>query len=163
MDINTANRRQFLAGVLGTGLGVLSHATVLGKDTAKKRAKAKTKAPSKADEEGFITLFDGKDLKGWHTNREKIVHGLGGHWQVEDGAITGQQDPPGSGNGGVLLTDKEYGDFELKLELAPDWGIDSGVFLRTNAQANASRCTSITASMVTSAGYRPKRAAVTSA
>jgi hypothetical protein len=124
MDTDTANRRQFLAGVLGTGLGVLSHAAVFGK--------APAAAP--ADEEGFVPLFNGKDLKGWHTNRQKIVHGLGGHWQVEDGAITGQQDPPGSGNGGVLLADKEYGDFELKLELAPDWGIDSGVFLRTNAQ-----------------------------
>ena len=30
------------------------------------------------------------------------------------------------------MTDEEYGDFELLLELAPDWGIDSGVFLRTN-------------------------------
>lgn len=51
-----------------------------------------------------------------------------------DGAITGEQDPPGSGNGGILMTDKKYGDFELRLDLAPDWGIDSGVFLRTNNQ-----------------------------
>jgi len=30
------------------------------------------------------------------------------------------------------MTDQLYGDFELRLELNPDWGIDSGVFLRTN-------------------------------
>src|SRR3546814_396228 len=45
---------------------------------------------------------------------------------------SGEQDPPGSGNGGILMTDKSYGDFELQLDMAPDWGIDSGVFLRTN-------------------------------
>lgn len=83
-------------------------------------------------EKGFVKLFDGKTLNGWHKNYEKIGHGTGGHWQVENGVLTGEQDPPGSGNGGILMTDKLYGDFELRLELAPDWGIDSGVFLRTN-------------------------------
>jgi hypothetical protein len=53
---------------------------------------------------------------------------------VENGAITGEQDLAGSGNGGILMTDRQFGDFELLLELAPDWGIDSGVFLRTNRQ-----------------------------
>ncbi len=83
---------------------------------------------------GFINLFDGKTLSGWHTNEQKIGHGTGGHWQVENGVITGEQDPPGSGNGGMLMTDKKYRDFELSIDLCPDWGIDSGVFLRTNEQ-----------------------------
>ncbi len=30
------------------------------------------------------------------------------------------------------MTDQSYGDFELLVDLAPDWDIDSGVFLRTN-------------------------------
>lgn len=81
-----------------------------------------------------IKLFDGKSLAGWHTNEQKIGHGTGGNWQVEKGVLTGEQDPPGSGNGGILMTDKKYGDFELELELAPDWSIDSGVFLRTNKE-----------------------------
>lgn len=79
-----------------------------------------------------VRLFNGKDLSGWHTNSQKIGHGTGGRWQVENGVITGEQDPPGSGNGGVLMTDRKYGDFELSLDLNPDWGVDSGVFLRTN-------------------------------
>jgi len=86
-------------------------------------------APS---QEGFTPLFDGKTLDGWHTNRQKIGHGTGGHWAVEDGAITGEQGPPG--NGGMLMTDKEFGDFDLLLELNPDWGLDSGVFLRANPE-----------------------------
>jgi hypothetical protein len=80
----------------------------------------------------YTDLFDGKSLAGWHTNTQKIGHGTGGNWQVENGVLTGEQDPPGSGNGGILMTDKKYGDFELQVDLAPDWGIDSGVFLRTN-------------------------------
>lgn len=124
MNANTTNRRRFLAGMLSTGaaLSVLSSGCMSGENKTSK------------SEEGFVPLFNGKDIAGWHCNLQKIGHGTGGRWQVEDGAITGEQDPPGSGNGGILMTDQEYGDFELILELNPDWGLDSGVFLRTNAK-----------------------------
>ena len=59
-------------------------------------------------EPGFRWIFNGKNLDGWHKNREKIGHGTGGQWTVENGAITGRQDPPGSGNGGILLTDEQW-------------------------------------------------------
>jgi 3-keto-disaccharide hydrolase len=118
MNTNTTSRRRFLAGVLGTGMGIVSHKAVFGK------------TQTEPIEKGFIRIFNGHNLDGWHTNTQKIVHGYGGHWQAEHGTLTGEQDPPG--NGGVLMSDQEYGDFELRLELAPDWGIDSGVFLRTN-------------------------------
>ena len=84
------------------------------------------------DAEGYIPLFDGKTLGGWHKNPQKIGHGTGGKWEVKDGAIVGEQDPPASGNGGILLTDRKFADFELLLEMNPDWGIDSGLFLRSN-------------------------------
>jgi len=122
MDCENESRRQFLAGALGAGLGFCSHTAVV------------RSAGAEADEEGFVALFNGENLDGWHTNKQKIVHGYGGSWKVERGAITGEQDPPGSGNGGILMTDQKYGDFELILELAPSWGIDSGVFLRTNSR-----------------------------
>ena len=121
MNNQELNRRAMLAGMLGAGLGVgLCRVSAFAEPEA---------APS---EEGYVPLFDGKTLEGWHTNREKISHGTGGRWAVEDGAITGEQDPPG--NGGMLMTDKDFGDFDLILELNPDWHIDSGVFLRTNPQ-----------------------------
>lgn len=85
-----------------------------------------------AAEDGWIELFDGKSLKGWHKNPERIGHGTGGIWVAEDGAITGEQDPPGSGNGGILLTDRQFSDFELKVDMKPDWGVCSGLFLRGN-------------------------------
>ena len=83
-------------------------------------------------DDGWVSLFDGTTLDGWHKNPERIGHGTGGQWTVEDGAITGQQDPPGSGNGGILLTDKKFGDFELSIDAIPDWGVCSGLFLRGN-------------------------------
>ncbi len=87
---------------------------------------------SAADDDGWISLFDGKTLNGWHKNPQKIGHGTGGEWKVEDGVIVGQQDPPGSGNGGILLTDRKFRDFELMIDLKPDWGVDSGLFVRAN-------------------------------
>ena len=92
---------------------------------------------SNSDDAGTVdvayeNIFDGKTLAGWHVNPEKIGHGTGGNWQVEDGAIAGEQDPPGSGNGGIMLTDGKYGDFELVIDIKPDWGVCSGLFLRSN-------------------------------
>ena len=86
-------------------------------------------APKKNE---WITLFDGKTLKGWYKNPQKIAHGTGGHWQVEGGTITGEQDPPGSGNGGILLSETKFGNFEVMIDMKPDWGVCSGFFLRGN-------------------------------
>lgn len=90
-----------------------------------------------ADDRAWTSLFDGRTLAGWHRQRERGPHGNGGHWGVTmeaDGTrvLYGEQGPPGSGNGGLLLSDKQYQNFELELSLRPDWGPDSGVFLRTD-------------------------------
>lgn len=95
------------------------------------RSTSSEKAGEGVERDEFISLFDGESLDGWHS-RGITQRGNGGRWRVENGVITGQQDPPGSGNGGILMTNQEFGDFELLVDLAPDWGIDSGVFLRTN-------------------------------
>ena len=90
-------------------------------------------APSSADD-GFTPIFNGKDLTGWkisaktgHSRTSKNTSG--GKWVVEDGAIVGSQDVPG--NGGIIITEKEYGDFEVALEMKNDFGPDSGLFLRS--------------------------------
>ncbi|MEE3182127.1 MAG: family 16 glycoside hydrolase [Planctomycetota bacterium] len=67
--------------------------------------------------------------KGWRKIR--TGHGSGGQWAHTDGTWEGQQDPPGSGNGGVLVTDRKLSDFELVIETKPDWGVCSGIFLRS--------------------------------
>lgn len=88
----------------------------------------------------FQSLFDGQSLKGWHVSA-KTGHSRasgnasGGKWVVQDGAIVGSQDIPG--NGGIVLTDELFGDFEVELEMNNDFGPDSGLFLRSTEDGKA--------------------------
>lgn len=91
-------------------------------------------AREKFEESGFVPLFDGKTLNGWHVSAQTghshtSGNKSGGRWVVEDGAITGSQDVPG--NGGIVVSDKEFGDCEIALEMKNDFGPDSGIFLRS--------------------------------
>lgn len=83
--------------------------------------------------EEWSALFNHRDLEGWHRQKERGQHGSGGNWGVTaEGVLFGEQDPPGSGNGGLLLSNETFREFELELSLKPDWGPDSGVFVRTD-------------------------------
>lgn len=85
----------------------------------------------------WITLWNGRDLQGWHRQQQRGQHGDGGAWGIaKPGVLFGEQSPPGSGNGGFLLTDRHFSEFELELSVRPDWGPDSGVFIRTDEQGN---------------------------
>ena len=97
-------------------------------------ARAEPPRPEKFDDAGFEKIFDGETLKGWkvsaktgHSNASKGKSG--GKWVAEKGALVGSQDIPG--NGGIVITEKEYGDFEVALEMNNDDGPDSGLFLRS--------------------------------
>jgi hypothetical protein len=83
---------------------------------------------------GFQPIFNGKNLNGWHISQVNH-HGDTKAWSVKDGMILATQDKPG--NGGILLTDKKYKDFEVSLEIKPDWGCDGGLFLRSNEKGQA--------------------------
>jgi hypothetical protein len=86
--------------------------------------KDKAKNISRTDEvpEGFENLFNGKTLDGWIVNKGGNMD----RWGAEDGLLFTK----GSG-GGWLMTEKEYGDFELRLEFkVPEKG-NSGVGLRS--------------------------------
>lgn len=76
--------------------------------------------------EGFVSLFDGQSLRGWRKLSE--YSGEAGGWEVVDGAIVGFQYP--EGEGGLLVTEETFGDFELLAEVKADYPIDSGLFLR---------------------------------
>lgn len=84
--------------------------------------------------QGFQPIFNGKDLTGWHISQVNH-HGTTKAWTVRDGVLMVTQDPPG--NGGILLTDEEYGDFEISLEVNPDFGCDGGLFLRSSEKGEA--------------------------
>jgi len=101
------------------------------------------KEPKKDDtlsDKGFVSIFDGKTLKGWHASAETghsaaSKHKSGGRWVAEDGVIVGSQDVPG--NGGILITDAPYGNYEIALEMKNDFGPDSGLFLRSTEKGQA--------------------------
>ncbi len=71
--------------------------------------------------EGFVSLFNGKDLTGWKT------HSLsGGDWRVEDGAIDGR------GSTSYLFSESgDYADFHLRVEAKINGNGDAGVYIRT--------------------------------
>ncbi|MBM3978926.1 MAG: DUF1080 domain-containing protein [Planctomycetes bacterium] len=96
--------------------------------------RAEPPKPEKFDDTGFVQIFDGKTLDGWKQSAKtghsgKSKNKSAGKWVVEKGAIVGSQDEPG--NGGIIITEKEYGDFEVALEMNNDDGPDSGLFLRS--------------------------------
>ncbi len=69
----------------------------------------------------FIPLFDGQTLAGWTPLP-------GGTWQVSDGAIVGSQDSSEKRHG-MLLSDKQYGDFIVRLKYKSLAG-NSGFYFR---------------------------------
>ena len=76
-------------------------------------------------QDGWQLLFDGHDLKGWHSYLEK---GTGSDWSVVDGSIQlkkTNQDP--RADFADIVTDGEYTNFDLKLEWKAQPCIDSGV------------------------------------
>ena len=95
---------------------------------------------------GFVTLFNGKDLKGWKglagdpVSRSKMTQeelteaqtradeDVRKHWKVVDGILTFD------GQGHSLCTARDYRDFEMLV----DWKIqkqgDSGIYLRGSPQ-----------------------------
>lgn len=85
---------------------------------------------SAADEAGFVPLFDGESLKGWHKA------GGGATYRVEEGCIVGEVGP---GDNTFLCTDKVYGDFILKLELRLDVPGNSGIQFRSHKRERDGR------------------------
>lgn len=86
------------------------------------------------NQEGFISLFNGVDLQGWHVSRTSH-QGTTGNFYVADRVLTLKQRP--YGQGGVLLSDKKYSDFELYVEVRIDSFCNGGIFLRSTESGQA--------------------------
>jgi hypothetical protein len=65
-----------------------------------------------ADNEGWVSLFDGQTLNGWTLANK---HGAG--YVVTNGVIACEH-----GGGGNLFTEKEYSDFILRAEFKLESG-----------------------------------------
>jgi hypothetical protein len=75
-------------------------------------------------DEGFVSLFDGKTLKGWEGKTQ--------FWSVRDGTLTGQTtaDNPTKGNTFLIWRGGKLGDFELRLKFRMVGG-NSGIQYRS--------------------------------
>jgi len=80
-----------------------------------------TDKPKDKDDEGFVSLFDGKTLKGWKSHPDNP-----GEWKVEDGAIIG------SGKMSHLFSERDdYTDFVFRAEIMINDKGNSGQYFRT--------------------------------
>jgi len=95
-------------------------------------------APPVKVPDGFTPIFNGRSLAGWHVSRTNH-HGRTPDFFVLHGAIIATQNP--FGGGGILLTDRKYRNFELYMEVKPDWGCDSGIFFRSTESGAAYQVT----------------------
>lgn len=102
--------------------------------------------PLNQSPEGFVTLFNGKDLTGWKgllaspydkpakraglsAERLSVLQqqadaDMRAHWKVENGALVFD------GKGHSLCTARDYGDFEMLVDWKIEVGGDSGIYLR---------------------------------
>ncbi|WP_200979492.1 DUF1080 domain-containing protein [Echinicola sp. 20G] len=81
---------------------------------------------AQSDSEGFLELFNGKDLSGWVGNKTDYV--------VEDGVLVIRPDRGGQGN---LYTEKEYGDFHFKFDFQLTPGANNGLGIRAPLKGDA--------------------------
>ena len=70
-----------------------------------------------ADDDGFVSIFNGKDFTGWA--------GPVDNYEVKDGAIVCKP-----GKGGTIYTKEEYGDFVVRLEIKIPPGGNNGLAIR---------------------------------
>lgn len=87
-----------------------------------------TVTPAFAGDDGWVSLFDGKTLKGWVQKNGTATY------RVEDGAIVGRT-TEGSPNS-FLCTEKEYCDFELEFDVKVDDALNSGVQIRSKTKGS---------------------------
>lgn len=96
-----------------------------------------------SDSKGFVDIFNGKDLTGWHGMKgispykleqmttaerdaflKKEQETFEKHWSVQNGELVND------GQGAYATTDKEYENYELLLEYKTVAKADSGIYLK---------------------------------
>jgi hypothetical protein len=84
-------------------------------------------------EEGFTSLFNGKDLSGWvYGSRNGKENKSGKGYQVENGLLfTTETD------GGNLFTEKEYDDFAFRFEFRLTPNANNGIGIRAPLEGDA--------------------------
>ena len=93
-----------------------------------------TDATGQADEKGFTTLFNGKDLTGWVYGRRAngTENKSGKGYQIENGVLYSTKE-----DGGNLYTEKEYADFVFRFDFKLTENANNGIGIRTPLEGDA--------------------------
>ena len=87
------------------------------------------KAPAVLSDSGWISLFDGNSLSAWHTYGKKEA---GSAWNIHDSSIhlvTGSKKGYQTANGGDLISNDTFSNFDLKLEWKIAKKANSGIMI----------------------------------
>lgn len=106
---------------------VLAAFVILAAGAATLAAVGPATPAAQAGEEGFTTLFNGKDFTGWvygqRPNGAENKTGLG--YQITDGILFSTEK-----DGGNLYTEKEYSDFAFRFEFKLTPNANNGIGIR---------------------------------
>ena len=130
-------RLTFACALLLTGFGGRCDVILFAQLTAIQAAEPNPPA-------GFLAIFNGKDLTGWHGLNPHSGAKLAGekkeanlkqqradfpkHWRIENGELVND------GHGPYATSDEEFGDIEFLIEYKTVPKADSGIYLRGTPQ-----------------------------
>lgn len=80
---------------------------------------------ARADEEGFVSIFDGQSFKGWKVNENPET------WKIQDGAMVCFGD---RSHVFYVGDDKPFVNFELKVDVMTTPGSNAGIYFHTRYQ-----------------------------
>lgn len=96
------------------------------KTNSSKMDAAQTNATTPVMQDGWQILFDGKTTNGWHTYGKIAVNE---RWKIADGALYIDNTVK---EGGDIVTDEEFDNYDLKLEWKISKNGNSGIIININ-------------------------------
>ena len=78
---------------------------------------------AKEKKEGWVLLFNGKNLEGWISVGKDTPPAFG--WEIENGVMTVRKQD--GKRGGDIITREQYSDFDLKVDFRITKGAKSGI------------------------------------
>ena len=94
-----------------------------------KETTVNTQANTAIDKDGWQLLFDGKTTKGWHTYGKSTADD---RWKIADGALYLDNSVK---EGGDIVTDEAFENFDLKLEWKISKNGNSGIIINIKEDA----------------------------